>query len=409
MHLSVDKIFLHVYNCTMTYSIDQILNEYSQKRTLQETHRRSDEILNSLSKQIAHNVYLTQRQADLALKIFKDNHQYFPSLTGLLENPVWSHEFRTIEYFKYLHLVKSSSQDRYIVELGFNHNKSLLKNLDDLKKRSLTNPLIRIKNNVWQIAYSEKDLHSLVNLVSGHDFEISPEILEVYQEIDNILKTPNYDQIYIDVNGSEYLKNSVLNDIGTLDKTNILLEDRKIKFQYEIFDSFFQKTPAVSLAEKIALRPTSQVYISPTDFSLTEIVNALQKLQRFPALIIFDNNTEKSMKILEKLNTALTVNNVIDPVGIYFRYDNDKEGKPFNEMVNQMAYNKPLNNNTAIAGITNWKIPKFLLKMQWRPRSVIVMSSVFGSNRVNLYTKSCDLVIFHQDKKPLTEAIKEIV
>ena len=91
----------------MTYSIDQILNEYSQKRTLQETHRRSDEILNSLSKQIAHNVYLTQRQADLALKIFKDNHQYFPSLTGLLENPVWSHEFRTIEYFKYLHLVKS--------------------------------------------------------------------------------------------------------------------------------------------------------------------------------------------------------------------------------------------------------------------------------------------------------------
>jgi len=393
----------------MTYSIDQILNEYSQKRTLQETHRRSDEILNSLSKQIAHNVYLTQRQADLALKIFKDNHQYFPSLTGLLENPVWSHEFRTIEYFKYLQLVKSSSQDRYIVELGFNHNKSLLKNLDDLKKRSLTTPLIRIKNNVWQIAYSEKDLHSLVNLVSGHDFEISPEILEVYQEIDNILKTPNYDQIYIDVNGSEYLKNSVLNDIGTLDKTNILLEDRKIKFQYEIFDSFFQKTPAVSLEEKIALRPTSQVYISPTDFSLTEIVNALQKLQRFPALIIFDNNTEKSMKILEKLNTALTVNNVIDPVGIYFRYDNDKEGKPFNEMVNQMAYNKPLNNNTAIAGITNWKIPKFLLKMQWRPRSVIVMSSVFGSNRVNLYTKSCDLVIFHQDKKPLTEAIKEIV
>jgi hypothetical protein len=393
----------------MTYAIDQILNEYSQKRTLREINRRNDEILNSLSKQIAYNVYLTKRQADLALKIFKDNHQHFPSLHGLLENPVWSREFRTIEYFKYLHLVKPPTQDRYLLELGFNHNKSLSKKLDELKKRSLTNPLIRIKNNVWQIVYCEKDLHSLVNLVSGHNFDISPEILEVYQEIDNILKTPNHDQIYIDVNGSEYLKNSVLNDIGTLDKTNILLEDRKIKFQYEIFDSFFQKTPAVSLEEKIAVRTDSQVYISPTNFSLTEIVSALQKLQRFPALIVFDNNAEKSMKILEKLNTALTVNNITDPVGIYFRHDNDKEGKPLNEMVSQMAYNKPLNNNTAIVGITNWKIPKFLLKMQWRPRSVIVMSSVFGSNRVNLYTKSCDLVIFHQDKKPLTEAMKEIV
>jgi hypothetical protein len=393
----------------MTYAIDQILNEYSQKRTLREINRRNDEILNSLSKQIAYNVYLTKRQADLALKIFKDSYQHFPSLHGLLENPVWSREFRTIEYFKYLHLIKPPTQDRYLLELGFNHNKSLSKKLDELKKRSLTNPLIRIKNNVWQIVYCEKDLHSLVNLVSGHNFDISPEILEVYQEIDNILKTPNHDQIYIDVNGSEYLKNSVLNDIGTLDKTNILLEDRKIKFQYEIFDSFFQKMPAVSLEEKIAVRTDSQVYISPTNFSLTEIVSALQKLQRFPALIVFDNNAEKSMKILEKLNTALTVNNITDPVGIYFRHDNDKEGKPLNEMVSQMAYNKPLNNNTAIVGITNWKIPKFLLKMQWRPRSVIVMSSVFGSNRVNLYTKSCDLVIFHQDKKPLTEAMKEIV
>ena len=393
----------------MTYAIDQILNEYSQKRTLREINRRNDEILNSLSKQIAYNVYLTKRQADLALKIFKDSYQHFPSLHGLLENPVWSREFRTIEYFKYLHLVKPPTQDRYLLELGFNHNKSLSKKLDELKKRSLTNPLIRIKNNVWQIVYCEKDLHSLVNLVSGHNFDISPEILEVYQEIDNILKTPNHDQIYIDVNGSEYLKNSVLNDIGTLDKTNILLEDRKIKFQYKIFDSFFQKMPAVSLEEKIAVRTDSQVYISPTNFSLTEIVSALQKLQRFPALIVFDNNAEKSMKILEKLNTALTVNNITDPVGIYFRPDNDIEGKPLNEMVSQMAYNKPLNNNTAIVGITNWKIPKFLLKMQWRPRSVIVMSSVFGSNRVNLYTKSCDLVIFHQDKKPLTEAMKEIV
>lgn len=393
----------------MTYSIDQILNEYSQKRTLQTTHSRSDEILTSLSKQITNNVYLTQRQADLALKIFRDNQQYFPNLAGLLENPVWNHEFRTIAYFKYLHLAKSSSQDRYMLELGFNHNKSLLKNLDDLKKRSLKNPLIRIKNNVWQIAYTEQDLHSLVNLVSDHAFDISPEILSVYQEIDNILKTPNTDQIYIDINGSEYLKNSVLNDIGTLDKTNILLEDRKIKFQYEIFDSFFRQTPTMSLHEKIALRPKAQVYISPTNFSLTEIFTSLQKLQRLPTLIIFDNNTEKSMKILEKLHTALTVNNVVDPVGIYFRHDNDKEGKPFNEMVNQMAYNKPLNNTTAVVGITNWKIPKFLLRLQWQPRSVIVMSSVFGANRVNLYANSCDLVIFHQDKKPLTETIKEIV
>jgi hypothetical protein len=102
-------------------------------------------------------------------------------------------------------------------------------------------------------------------------------------------------------------------------------------------------------------------------------------------------------------------NNINEGVGIYFRHNNDQNGKPFNEQISQFQYNQPLNNNTVIAGITNLKIPKFLLKLKWQPKSVLVLAQVLGSNRVKLLTDYCDLVIHYQDKKPLKEAIEEIV
>lgn len=389
-------------------SIDNFLKEYATVRTLKSVSLRDDDILASLSKQMAANIYVTERQADLAVKIIKDNIKYFPQLAEIIKNPRWENSFRTIQRFKYLHLVKNSASDRFFIEIGFNHNKTFTKKLDELKNK-LSAPLTRIKNNVWQIPYSELDLYLLVELVNSQNFEISPEILEAHREIFEILKQENKDKIYIDQDISENLKNRVVSEVGEIDKNNILLEDRKIGFQYEIFDSFFQKKSEKNLIEKIATRTSSQIFLSSQKHELTEIISSLQELNRFPMLVIFDSTPEKSEKNLKILRNSLIENNVNNGIGIYFRHDNDKNGKPFNEQISQFEYNQPLNNNTAVAGITNLKIPKFLLKLKWQPKSVLVLAQVLGSNRVKLLTDYCDLVIHYQDRKPLKEAIEEIV
>lgn len=389
-------------------SIDNFLKEYATVRTLKSVSLRDDEVLVSLSKQMAANIYVTERQAELAVKIMKENLKYFPNLTDIVKNPKWENSFRIIQRFKYLHLVKNSASDRFFIEIGFNHNKTFTKKLDELKNK-LSAPLTRIKNNVWQIPYSELDLYHLVELVNSQNFEISPEILEAHREIFEILKQENKDKIYIDQDVSENLKNRVISEVGEIVKSNILLEDRKIGFQYEIFDSFFQKKSEKNLIEKIATRTSSQIFLSSQKHELTEIISSLQELNRFPMLVIFDSTPEKSEKNLKILRNSLIENNVNSGIGIYFRHDNDKNGKPFNEQISQFEYNQPLNNNTAVAGITNLKIPKFLLKLKWQPKSVLVLAQVLGSNRVKLLTDYCDLVIHYQEKKPLKEAIEEIV
>ena len=208
----------------------------------------------------------------------------------------------------------------------------------------MSTPLTRIKNNVWQIPYSELDLYHLVELVKSQNFEISPEILEAHREIFEILKQENKDKIYIDIDASENLKNRVSDEVGEIVNTNILLEDRKIGYQYEIFHSFFQKKSEKNLIEKIATRTGPQIFISSKTHELNDVVSSLQELNRFPMLVIFDSLPEKSEKNLKILRNSLIENNVNEGVGIYFRHNNDQNGKPFNEQISQFQYNQPLNN-----------------------------------------------------------------
>lgn len=390
-------------------TLDQTLKKYWTSRHLKGVNHRSDEILASLAKQVLANVYLTERQANLAVKIFRENSDNFNISENLLKTPLWEKSFRIIDRYKYIHLVKNSSSDHFSLEIGFNHSTFLSKKLDDLRKSKLKGSLTKIKNNVWQIPYTETDLFHLVEFVKNQNFEISSEITDAYEKISGFFSAPDDYKIFIDRNAPEHLKNLVTAEVGEITNSNILLEDRKIAYQYEIFDSFFEKKLEKLLSEKISLRHNPTIYVSPAKHGLEEIFNSLKELQRLPALVIFDNSPEKSMKNLEILEKSLSLSNLDSNVGIYFRQDSTPTGKPFNEKIAQLGYNKPLNNYTEVVGITNHKIPKFLLKMRWQPKSVIVLSQVLGSNRVNVLTEYCDLVINYQDKKPLKATVEEIV
>ena len=92
-------------------SIDHFLKEYTDTRTLKSINHRDDEILASLSKQMAANIYVTERQADLAIKIIGENIKHLHQLSEIIKKPNWSESFRVIQRFKYLHLVKNSNPD----------------------------------------------------------------------------------------------------------------------------------------------------------------------------------------------------------------------------------------------------------------------------------------------------------
>jgi hypothetical protein len=106
---------------------------------------------------------------------------------------------------------------------------------------------------------------------------------------------------------------------------------------------------------------------------------------------------------LEILGESLRNNRIYDQVGIYFRLPNSEHGSMFNKFIADNGYNYNLDNTTKVVGVQNGKIPKFFLKSDWKPMSVIAIGSSLKQTKTAVYASHCDLIISYTDTQPIIE------
>jgi|LakMenE01Jun11ns_1017448.scaffolds.fasta_scaffold9822958_1 hypothetical protein len=382
-------------------STDNILiNLYSSSpASVQQTVPvRDRKILVSLFRQISSGHFLTENQGKLLVKIFNENIDNLefkdPEILSLIESPVWSKPFRQIEYVKKIYL--SDSEEKHII-IEFTFNKRIRDQISKISK-DLDGALISIGNKKHTLPLTEKNILTLVKGLKNFRFEIDEKLQNFYHEILEVLLTKEniFDLKNIE---SKKLLDSLYADIGVENSENhLLLADRKIRYQYQIFSDFAPGT----LTDKIAYRRTSKLYLDKNQVSLTDIIHSLNELNRLPVLFIFSSHDIKdSITDLKNMATALESNSIAD-VGIYFRFDNTTEqNKIFNDLINTLKYNSKLDKNTKIVGLANNKLPKFLVKDQWKPNSIISFTNNFKNNKTSVYCDDVDLIIYYHDKAPL--------
>jgi hypothetical protein len=360
---------------------------------------RDKKILISLSKQVMAGHFLTENQSKLLIKIFTENLEFIDNKVAdarqPIEFPTWSQSFRVIEQVRKIFMSKDDN-GRILVE--FTYNKRLRQQISDINK-SIEGQMLAINSKQYSIPLTEKNLHLVVNSFKNQGFEIDHILMEFYGEISEILKTTNT-QFNVFSLTDKKLETAVFNEVGSITDDNlILLNDRHQKFQYTIF----QKNPEISLKNSLANRPGTRVWIDSNQTSLDEVVGALCELDRLPVLIIFNGHESKDcLQNLKKLAISLKNCGVDTNTGIYFRFDNISEhNKNFNNLISQLGYNVQLNDTTLVAGIANNKLPKFLLKSKWYPKSVISFSNNFKSNKTSVYCDAVDLIVYYNDKRPL--------
>jgi hypothetical protein len=118
-------------------------------------------------------------------------------------------------------------------------------------------------------------------------------------------------------------------------------------------------------------------------------------------MVVFNGYSEsESLKNLEKLSQAVESISETESVGIYFRFENTPLGKQFNQIIADKKFNAFLDNNIACAGIIGGKIPKFFLKANWKPQSVITFTNNLKHNKTSVYCNDCDLIIYYNEKQP---------
>lgn len=390
-------------------TLDQLLIELYKSphlasgRIFEDRDRR---ILSSLARQIISGNFLTENQGNLLVKIFKENLSKLTVTDARYElavvNPSWTYPFRVVEQIRKIYLGKEGT-NTFIIDFTF--NKRLKQKIADLSKEVDGN-LCLTSSRQYSLPLTEKNIYAVVKTFKNQNFEIDQKIMNFYHEISKFLENKD-DPFDIFLTNDTKLLSKLENEIGTVvPENNLLLLDRKIRYQYNILREILEDT----LSAKIANRKDSKIFINSRLVSLNEIISSLKELRRLPLLIIFDQyEVTESLNFLKNLNTAVQDSN-ISKLGIYFRFDSGVENaKEFNSLIGSLSFNQRLEADTEIVGIASGKLPKFMLKSDWYPKSVLNLQHSFKNNRTGVYCDAVDLIINYGETKPLGGDIDAIV
>lgn len=389
-------------------TIDQLLlNLFDRHESALSTMmpKRAFNILSSLKRTVESPLFVTENQSNLLLKILRENSNHISKVVenfnDQLKDPTWSKAFRPIERVKKF-FISTHNADYPVLVIESSFSASLRKLLLNNSK-NIAN-LIQIQNGkLYHADLTERNIVFLVELLGKLEFDIDEKIIEHY----DIIKSWDVNQIsqkfVMENMPNQKFYDCIVADLGKdnqLDR-NIIV-DRSMRYQYNIQK---QLGPYYTLVERIANRESTKIWIGRSQYSLQDLFVALKELQRLPVLVVFDNwEAKRNTLELKNLISAMEGSKISGPAGVYFRLANDDAGKEFNQLISAHNLNAELNKDAIIAGVQSGKIPKFFIKNEWKPMSIISIGNTLKHSKTAVYANQCDLVISYTDFEPMIEA-----
>lgn len=362
---------------------------------------RDFKVLKSLHLNLTKGIFFTINQSDLLKKILIENKEkiasHYEDFENILKLSLWSKPFRIVETVRKIYLSDDTEKEiKIIIEFSFSSN--LRKIMQEISK-NLTNLEPVTNGKFYIVDLDEKNIVTLVESFKNHKFSIDEKIIEYYNTIKSWKKEEIFGQFDIESILNQNFQKAISDDLGIeTPLTQAIINDRRIRYQYFCKPIIEPK----NLAETLAMREKSYVWLDKNKHSLDEIIVALKELRRLPILVVFDSQNEKQcFEDLKNLSENLEKNDIFTDVGIYFRFDNTEDGSTFNKYVAEKKYNSRVTKDTKIVGIQNGKIPKFLMKSDWKPMSVISLNNNLRNNKTSAYANCCDLVIAYTEKEPI--------
>jgi hypothetical protein len=387
---TVDKLLLKVLN----QSEDQLIHVPS----------RDLKVLRSLAMIISGNGFITENQSKLLLKILGDNSEKFGDIKDEviedLKFPLWSKPFRPVDKTKKVYTGQSSDGTPLLfIEFAFS---STIRKLLTANSKKISGITQNATGRIYSADLTEKNIITVFNLLDSHGFEYEEKLSDFHNTITAWSEIEVKSQFLISNISHANFQRQITADLGiNTPLDNNIINDRAVRYQY-----FVEKTEKIpeNLTEKLAYREKSKVWVDRKEYRLAEVFESLLKLKRLPALLIFDyNDHKKCLEELKILNDSLEENGIFESVGIYFRLPNDESGVEFNKFIADKQYNVQLDQSTKIVGVQNGKIPKFFLKNDWKPMSVISIGSSLKQTKTAVYANCCDLIISYSDSQPIIE------
>jgi len=333
-------------------------------------------IMHSIARQAFKGTALTDRQFALMkekLQTYRDQFvvlEYdFDRAVDTLRQPL-----RHIDRSKYIKIVdrpediayESSDKGKFI-KIRFPFSKKLIMLINSIQKPD-GEYYHKKGSHTHYFRLTERNAYDILTAFKDKNFNIDQELIDLYKILKD-LETNKHKYVPGVYDGE--LKNIPDNAVTAIkehvEENNLLqFYDRRYLFGLQHFDQELENILKSYnlLTAKIAKRSSSKIVIKPSSHSLNEIASSLHDLNRFPLLVILNDNN--AIDMLSLMHRALKNVINIEDMSVMFRLDNNTNAE-FNEFVRDNNLNNMVAKNTKVVYINSNKVPKPLINSNWKP------------------------------------------
>jgi hypothetical protein len=346
-------------------------------------------IITSIAKQCFKGTALTDRQSALMQEKLQTYRDQFINLDWDFDYAVEQlrQPLRHIDRSKYIKL-----QDNNIV-VRFPFNKTDICYVQEFSG-SADGYHHQKGTHMHSFDYTERNVLNLLDRFTKKEFTIDEELLEIYNKVKVINDNPqDYLSGILDtelVNIHSNLMPVIKDEVGDFTSENMLqFVDRRFRYGFNYINL---PTDQSTLVNQIVCRKNKQFQSRPSMHSLHNILDALWKLDRFPLLVVLDNEPENQLHEL-----ANHFRDILNPEeqSVLFRLEDKDAG--FNQLIKDRKLNNWVDSTTKVVYISKNKLPKLLVKNEWKPSAVFSFSSSMD-RFVNSYVSfNCDLIVYREE------------
>lgn len=351
-------------------------------------------ILNSISRQIKRNIGLTDRQHELVKTKLIKYKSFFESkdmtqLESALDN--LQIPLRSIDRSQTI-----TVENGWMV-IRFPFNKKTISQLDTVSSKYRQFYQHAKNSNEHKFKLYEPLINEIVELFKNKTFLIDPLLLEFNQEIEEIKSqeisfVPKVTDHGL-FNLPDVAVESLQKEIGEFSERNMIKYwDRSIRYGYRKLERTFDN--ASELTNHIANRTSNKIYLDPNVHTIDDVAASIKDLDRFPLLVILSRQKEFSeLKLLvETFNFVDTQQQtVLDRIE-----DSSDSNYELNQYIKDKNFNTWLDNNTKIVYIFKNRLPKLLLRGEWRPTACLSLTGERETTNTSYYlAEHCDLNIVY--------------
>lgn len=347
-------------------------------------------IMTSIARQTFRGVALTDRQSELMYEKLQSYRDQFVNLdwdfdyaVNQLRQPV-----RHIDRSKYIKIV----DDNIVIRFPFRKTEIML--VQEVANKAGYGYHHEKGSHTHSFALTESNILQLLDRFNNKEFEIDDEVNDLYKEIKAIHSSP---QDYISgisnmelINIHPTLQPIIKDELGDLtSETMTQFIDRRFRYG---FDHIELPTDKSTLVNQIVCRTDKTFHSKPSMHSLHNMLDALWKLNRFPLLVILDNEPEN-----ELYEIANHFRDILNPEeqSVLFRLEDKDAG--FNQLIKDRKLNNWVDKSTKVVYISKNKLPKLFVNSEWKPSAAFSFTSSMDRHVNDYVSFNCDLIVYREE------------